>query len=173
MDFNIFKHTGRFLLLIAIQVVILNQIYFGGYITPYIYPLFILLLPFDIKGWVLLLAAFFTGLTVDMFSDSLGMHTAATVFMAFMRPGVIRMISIKTDFDQGTEPRIENNGFGWILLYSLLLLFIHHLALFFIEVFRFDELLQIIIRTLLSTIFSLVIIVIAHLLMGKPSRSRA
>ncbi|TVQ08211.1 MAG: rod shape-determining protein MreD [Bacteroidetes bacterium] len=172
MDLNIFKHTGRFLILISIQVVILNHIYFGGYITPHIYPLFILLLPFDIKGWVLLVAAFFSGLGVDMFSDSMGMHASASVFMAFMRPAIIRLISIKTDFDPGAEPRIENNGLGWILLYTVLLLFLHHLALFVIEVFRFDEIPQILFRTLLSTGFSLVVIMIAHLLMTKPSGSR-
>lgn len=172
MDLNIFKHTGRFLTLIAIQVVILNHIYFGGHITPHIYPLFILLLPFDVKGWVLLVAAFFSGLAVDMFSDSMGMHAAASVFMAFMRPTVIRLISIKMDFDQGEEPRIENKGLGWILLYTLILVFLHHLTLFIIEVFRFDELSQVLFRTLLSTGFSLLIIIIAHLLMGKQSKSR-
>lgn len=172
MDFNIFKYTGRFLLLLAIQVVILNHIHFGGYITPHIYPLFILMLPFDVKGWILLVAAFFTGLGVDMFSDSMGMHAAASVFMAFMRPAVIQLISVKTDFDQGEEPRIENNGFGWILLYSLILLFLHHLALFTIEVFRLDEIARILFRTLLSTGFSLFIIMISHLLMVKPSRQR-
>ncbi|MFW5706324.1 MAG: rod shape-determining protein MreD [Bacteroidota bacterium] len=172
MDLNIFKHIGRFLILIAIQVVILNHIYFGGYITPYIYPLFILLLPFDVKGWVLLVTAFFTGLTVDIFTDSAGMHASATLFMAFFRPYVIRLISIKTVFEPGTEPRIENNGIGWIFLYTLLLIFIHHLALFLIEVFRLDELLQILLRTLLSSAFSAAIVMIAHLLMGKAPRSR-
>ncbi len=172
MDLNIFKYAGRFLTLIAIQVVILNHIYFGGYITPQIYPLFILLLPFDVKGGVLLVTAFFSGLAVDMFSDSMGMHAAATVFMAFMRPTVIRIISIKTDFDQGEEPRIENNGLGWILSYTVILLFLHHMALFIIEVFRLNELPQVLFRTLLSTGFSLLIIIIAHLLMAKQSKSR-
>lgn len=172
MDFNIFKYTGRFLILLSIQIVILNHIHFGGYITPHIYPMFILLLPFDVKGWVLLVAAFFTGLGVDMFSDSMGMHAAASVFMAVMRPAVIRLISVKTEFDAGEEPRIENNGLGWVLLYTLILLFLHHLALFIIEVFRWDEILQVLFRTLLSTGFSLVIIMISHLLMVKPTRQR-
>jgi cell shape-determining protein MreD len=172
MGFNIFKHTGRFLILIAIQVVILNHIYFGGYITPYIYPLFILMFPFDIKGWVLLVAAFFTGLSVDIFTDSAGMHASATVFMAFFRPFIIRMISIRTDFEPGAEPRVESNGFGWVFLYTLLLIFVHHLALFLIEVFRLNEILQILVRTLLSTSFSVSVIMIAHLLIGKTPRSK-
>jgi hypothetical protein len=173
MDFNIIKHTGRFLILMTIQVVILNQIYFGGYITPYIYPLFILMLPFDVKGWVLLLAAFFSGLAIDMFSDSMGMHASASVFMAFMRPLVIQFISSRTDFEAGAEPKIENNGWGWILMYTILLIFLHHLSLIFIEVFRLDDFFRIIFRVLLSTTFSVAFIMIAQLVMVKPSKSRS
>jgi len=172
MNLTIIKHSVRLIILIAVQVVILNQIYFGGYITPYIYPVFILLLPFDVKGWVLLLVAFFTGLMVDMFSDSMGLHTSACLFMAFLRPWVIQLISTKTDYEPGTEPRIENNGLGWIITYTIVLIFVHHLALFLIEIFRFDDLLRLIFRVFLSTIVSVFIIMITHLLLGKPSRSR-
>lgn len=172
MNLDVIKHIGRFLIVVAIQVIILNQIYFNGYITPYIYPLFILMLPFDVKGWVLLLSSFTLGLSIDMFSDSLGMHAAASLFMAFMRPFIIRFISIKSDFDPGTEPRIESNGWGWIFIYTVLLIFLHHLSLFLIEEFRFDDVFRIILRTLGSTFFSVMIIMIAHLLMGRPSKSR-
>lgn len=172
MNLDTVKHIGRFLLLIAIQVVILNQVYLSGYMTPFIYPLFILMLPFDVKGWVLLLWAFFTGLTVDMFSDTMGMHASATVFMAFLRPFIIRLISVKADFEAGSEPRVDNNGFFWILIYTSLLIFLHHTFLFFIETFRLNELLNIIFRSLLSSVLSIMIIMLAHLLIGKPSRHR-
>jgi rod shape-determining protein MreD len=172
MDIDSIRHTGRFLLLIAIQIIILNQIYFGGYITPYIYPLFILTLPFDKRGWVLLITAFFAGLAVDMFSDSLGMHAAASVLMAFMRPFVIRLISNRADFESSAEPRIDNMGWSWILLYTVLLVFIHHLALFFIEVFHFNDVIRVMARTLLSTSVSAGFIFLAHLLMGKPARDK-
>ena len=169
MNFNIVKHTWRLLVFIAIQVLILNHVYLGGFITPFIYPIIILLLPFDTKGWILLVYAFGVGLFLDMFSETMGMHAAALVVMAFLRPAIIRLISTKTDYDPGIEPRIENNGFGWILLYTTLLLFIHHFALFSIEVFRIDEINQIAIRSVFSTLASTLIIAVSHLLMGKPS----
>lgn len=171
MDFNIIRHIFRFIILIALQVVILNHIYLGGFITPFIYPLFILLLPFSVNGSVLLLSAFALGLSVDMFSDSLGLHTAATTIMAFMRPTIIRIISGKTDFDPGTEPNPVNNGVVWTMLYSMILILIHHTALFFIEAFRTDAFLQIIIRSVVSTIFSTVVIMIIYLLISKRSRA--
>ncbi len=172
MNFDVIKHIGRFLILVAIQVIILNQIYFSGYVTPYIYPLFILMLPFDVKGWVLMPSSFLLGLSVDMFSDSMGMHAAASVFMAFMRPFIIQFISIRHDFEPGTEPRLESNGWGWVFMYTVLLIFLHHLTLFFIEEFRFDDVLRILLRALGSTFFSVMIIMIAHLLMGRPTKSR-
>jgi hypothetical protein len=172
MDINVIKHTGRFIILIIIQVYILNHIYLGGYITPYIYPLFILMLPFDIRGWVLLIAAFISGLAVDMFSDSMGMHAAASVFLAFMRPFVIRFISNRHDYETSNEPSVETNGWPWIIPYTLILLFFHHFALFAIEVFRLDDILRVIIRTIFSTAFSALIIFIAHLLMTKTVKSR-
>jgi len=170
MDFNIIRHIVRFIVLIALQVIILNHIYLGGFITPYIYPLFILLLPFSVNGTVLLLSGFALGLSVDMFSDSMGLHTAATTFIAFLRPTIIRLISGKTDFDPGTEPNPVNNGIVWTMLYSFILVLIHHTTLFFIEAFRTDSFIQVVVRSLISSIFSVALIMIIYLLISKRSR---
>lgn len=173
MDFSTLKHTGRFLIIIGIQVAILNQIHLGGYVTPYIYPMFILLLPFDTKGYVLLLSAFFTGITIDMFSNSLGMHAAASLLMAFLRPAVIRLISLKSDFEPGIEPRIGIMGAGWVIIYTAILISIHHLSLFLIELFRFEEFADTFVRALLSAAFSVLLIMLAHLIMGNQKKSAA
>lgn len=172
MDNVLLKNIFRFLVLIPIQVLVLNQINFGGYINPFVYVLIILLMPFNIPGWILLLSAFFTGLTIDMFSNSLGMHTAATVFLAFLRPTVIRMISIKKEFEPGTEPTISEMGSGWIIPYTLILVFSHHLVLFLLEVFRFAEFAHTLSRALASTLFTFVLIMIVHYLSGKTRKPR-
>lgn len=171
IEFSTLKQAGRFLIILGIQILILNQIHLGGYITPFFYPLFILLLPFQTKGYVVLLLAFFTGLAVDMFSNSLGMHAAATLFMAFFRPGIIRLLSIKTEFEPEVEPRIHVMGKVWVLTYTVILLLIHHLSLFLIEVFRFDELAEILAKTVISTGFSVIIIMLAHFLMGSARKT--
>ena len=84
-------NTFRFLGLLALQVLVLNYIRINGYINPYVYILYIMLLPFGIKGWVLLAAGFVMGYSVDLFMGTPGLHTGATVLMAFMRPTIIRM----------------------------------------------------------------------------------
>ena len=87
------RYLINFILLVFLQVFILNNIQFSGYINPYIYVLFILILPFEIPSWFLIIIAFFLGLTIDLFSHTVGMHSSATVFMAFLRPYVLKIIS--------------------------------------------------------------------------------
>lgn len=166
------KYILRFIILVAIQVLVLNHVYLGGYITPYIYIMFVMLLPFDIKGWALLLWAFALGLTVDMFSDSAGMHAAATLWIAFIRPGLIRMVSVKTDFEPGTEPGINTLGGASLFFYTSIMVAAHHVFLFFVEAFRIDQLPQILSLTLLSGLVSVLIIFVGFLWMETGRKTR-
>lgn len=159
-----------FLLLLLLQVLVFNSMRFGGYANPYVYLLFILLLPIDVSGWTLLFSAFFVGLTIDVFQDSLGMHAAATVFMAFCRPAVIRLISVKSDFEPGTMPGIATQGLTWVTTYTLLLVLLHHVPLFFLEIFRFTEFGQTLSRILLSTALSSAFIVLGFFFWGKTAK---
>ncbi len=156
-------YTGdvlRFFALIAAQVLILNHINLGGYIDPMVYVLFILLLPFEIPGWALLITAFLLGYGVDSFSNSTGLHAAASVFMAFARPFVIRLVGAPAEYEGNLKPGIAHMGFKWFLAYASLLVFVHHLALFLLEAFRFAEFGMVLLRTVLSSIFTIVLIII-------------
>jgi rod shape-determining protein MreD len=76
----------RFLLLLAVQIVIFNNMNFLGYISPFPYILFIILYPVNSNKYGLLLASFFLGLTIDVFINSGGIHTAACIILAYYRP---------------------------------------------------------------------------------------
>ncbi|HAH57446.1 MAG: rod shape-determining protein MreD [Lentimicrobium sp.] len=149
----------RFILLVAIQVLVLNQIDFGGYIDPALYLLFILLLPFEVPGWLLLISSFFLGFSVDIFSHSTGLHTAASVFAAFVRPGVINMVGKPAEYEASLKPGIADMGFRWFFIYALLIVLAHHFVLFSLEAFRFEEFLYVLLRILASTAFTLVFII--------------
>ena len=164
MTSPVLKNIIRFALLVLIQVFLLNKIQFNGYINPYFYVLFILSLPFTIRKWFLLVLGFLLGISIDYFSGTLGIHAAATVFMAFCRPGIIRLLGVKDDLEPGIEPSIRNFGFLWYFTYSGSLVFLHHLVLFYLEVFRFSEFFSTFLRVILSSIFSLVFILIAQYL---------
>ena len=158
----ILRNVFRFIFLILIQLFVFDNIRLGGYMTPFIYVLFIILLPFNIQGWVLLTSSFLLGFFIDIFYNTLGMHAAACVFMAFLRPVSLKIFSPRDGYETGTYPRIYYYGLKWFLKYSLSLVAIHHFLLFFIEVFRLDEFHHILLRVLLSAILSVSIIILSQ-----------
>jgi hypothetical protein len=156
------RNIVRFIVLIAVQLLIFNSIQFSGYINPYIYVLFILLLPFETPKWLLLITAFLLGFVMDIFSNTPGMHTAATVFMAFLRPYVLNLISPRDGYESGTFPRIFYYGVNWFTRYAFILILAHHFVLFYIEIFRFGNFFSTFLRVLLSSVFSLIFIVLSQ-----------
>ena len=135
MAITVFRNIIRFVLLMMVQIFVLNNIQLSGYINPYIYILFILSLPYRTPQWLTLILAFVTGLVVDIFMNTMGTHAFATVLMAFTRNGIINMI---TDFekDENPTPSFYTFGVGVYIRYVVLLVFIHHTALFFLEAFH-------------------------------------
>jgi rod shape-determining protein MreD len=149
-----------FILLILLQVLLFNNIQFSGYVNPYVYIMFILLLPIDLPSWLLLILAFFTGLIIDFFSGSPGMHTSATVLVAFIRPYILRIVSPSDGYESGSDPSMLSYGLRWFFFYALLVVLVHHTALFYLEVFRFAEFFRTMLRVLLSSIFSMTFILL-------------
>ncbi len=88
---TVLQNILSFVLLVLFQVLALNNIQFLGFINPYIYILFIIALPVKTPRWLSLILAFILGLTLDIFSNTLGMHAFATVLIAFLRNGIINL----------------------------------------------------------------------------------
>lgn len=165
------KNLGRFVFLVLLQVLILNNIHLGGYVNPYFYIYFILLLPFETPRWLLLPSAFLLGIAVDTFANTPGLNAAACVLMAFARPFVIDAISTGTEFMIGHSPSLRNQGFKWFAYYAILLVLIHHISLFYLEIFRFTEFFQTLLRVLLSSVFTLLLVFIAEYLSFAREKS--
>ena len=155
-----------FVSLVLIQVLLLNFVQFSGYINPYIYILFVLLLPVSMPRYAVVLLGFFIGLVVDIFSNTLGMHAAATTFMAFARPYVVELISSR-EMDKSDYPGLHQYGFQWFLYYTAILVFLHHIFFFYVEAFTFTNFIHTFVRSLLSSIFSIFLIVISQYLVFR------
>jgi rod shape-determining protein MreD len=168
----IVNNTFRFVFLILLQVLVLNNMQFSGLINPYLYILFILLLPFEIPGWVLLILGFITGLSVDVFTDTLGLHTSATVILTFLRPYILRIIAPRDGYDSGTSPTINIFGLSWFLRYSIFLIFVHHFVLFYLEVFGFHDFFQTLLRVILSSIFTILLVLLSQIFMYKKKSDK-
>jgi rod shape-determining protein MreD len=162
---TVFFNIIRFFFLIAFQVLVLNHVYLGGFINPYFYIYFILLMPFDTPKWMLLIASFVIGISIDLFTNTIGLNAAACVLMAFFRPMVINIISSGPESLIGDTPSLKNQGLKWFLYYTVTLVLIHHLALFYFEIFRLNEFFLTLTRVLLSSVFTLILIMLSEYLL--------
>ena len=156
---EIVKNILRFFCLVLLQVLIVKNIELGRFINPFLYVLFLLMLPFNTPNWLMLIVSFLLGLTVDMFYDTMGMHAAASVFMAYCRPAVLKLFSPRDGYEFGTKPTIQYLGVPWFLSYASILILLHHTVLFFIEVFRFSEFFSTFGRIILSSLFTILLVV--------------
>ncbi len=152
----------HFVILALAQIFIFNHIQFSNLFNAYIYILFVILLPFDVPKSFLLLSAFLLGLCIDLFSNTLGMHAAASTLAAFIRPNILQSFSPRDGYEPGTLPRIYYYGFTWFLQYALVIIFVHHFTLFFIEAFRFTNFFYTLLRVILSTIFTTSLVLISQ-----------
>lgn len=162
-----FQYAGRFILFVLVQVLILNNIQFSGLINPYLYIMFIIILPFETPNWLLLFTAFALGISIDSFTNTLGMHTSAAVFIAFIRPYVLKIMAPREGYDTGTLPRIKFYGLQWFIRYSVIITVAHHFFLFYLEVFRLSDFFLTFSRVFLSSIFTMILILITHYLFFK------
>ncbi|TKC07093.1 rod shape-determining protein MreD [Pedobacter frigoris] len=160
----------RWFVLLLFQILLLRNLSFYNMATPFVYVLFLLLLPFGIPNLLLYLIAFITGLTLDAFYDTLGVHTAACVMLAFVRISFIAVTVNRDGFDE-PEPTLGNMGFKWFLFYAVLCVFSHHIVLFFLETFRLTEFSYTLLRSLTSSIFTLfVVILIEFIFYNRKAR---
>ena len=157
----------RFIFLLAVQIVIFINIDLFGYINPYPYLLFILLYPVNSNRAGLLLASFLLGLTVDMFTNSGGIHAASCLILAYVRP-VFFKFAFGLSYEYQTikiNDRLSPERFTFIFISVL----IHHFILFILEYFKFAFILEALLRTIVTTIFTLIISIIIIYLF-KPSK---
>lgn len=152
----------RFILLVAIQVALLKNTGYYNLSIPYLYILFILLLPFRIPNLMLFTVAFLCGITIDVFYDTLGLHALACTVLAFVRILFISLTVQRDGFDNEPEPRLGTMGFRWFLFYTVILTFSHHLVLFTFENFRWYDIGFTMVRALLSTLLSSFLILLTE-----------
>lgn len=159
------RNIIRFGLLLLLQVFVLNKILVHQLVSLELYMLFVLLLPFNMPRPALMLMGLFMGLSLDMFMNTMGIHAAACVFMAYLRPFVINILSPQGGFETTQKtPSMTSMGISQFLIYAAILVLLHHVLLFILEVFGFGNLLYMLMKIVLSTAASLFLIILYELL---------
>lgn len=162
--------TFRFVLFVLTQALIFNQIEFGFGIQLLIYPLFILLLPISINKYLLMIVAFCLGFAIDSISNTFGLHASSALFLAYIRPFIFKFFEPRDGYEEGLEPTIYNMEPTWLLYVFGSMLLLHHTWYFTIEVFKFNELLFVLQKILLSAPISLITSILIQLIFFKKSK---
>jgi rod shape-determining protein MreD len=144
------------LVLVFLQVFVLDNIRFSGYINPYLYIAFVFLFPLREGRFSFLLIAFLLGLLVDVFADSGGIHAFSTLTIAYVRLFFVKLYFRKTSVDYPFFD-LQKEPFGKIFNFTITLTVIHHLILFSLANFSFQNFSGVLLNTLYSSIFTLIL----------------
>ena len=171
---DLVRNIIRLTLFVLVQVYVLDKVpHLHRFIVPYLYFLFILWLPFSMPRLLLLAAGFATGLTLDYFKMTPGLHTAACLLIAYVRPFIINIIMPKevTEFNYH-EPSPSAMGWGPYLIYAFILTLLHHTYLVMLEWLQFGSLLHFLIKVGATTAISMLLIITVELLFPRRQRYR-
>ena len=162
-----FTNIFRIIFILIIQLILFKGINlsFGSfnYVHFTIYGLALALFPYNTPRTLVILSGFVMGLVVDVFYDSLGVHAAATTFVAYARYYILSVISPTEGYGK-VSLTISAYGISWFLTYMSIFLFTHLLFLYSVEAFSFVYIQEIVLRTVFSFIVSLFTITIAMLI---------
>lgn len=166
----VIQNIIRFIVLVLAQILILNNVNISGFAIPHLYLLFILMLPTNTGKIPMLLLGFLCGLTIDIFSNMLGFHTAACTLVAFCRILFADRILTRNEAVIIATPSIYSVKPSYFINYMLLLTGIFYLAFYALELFDSHGIFRLLLSTLLSTLLtSLLILLSQTLFMKRPN----
>lgn len=171
---DLVKNIFRLVIFVLVQALVLNKTpHLHRFIVPYLYFLFLLWLPFTTPRLTLLVVGFLTGLSLDYFTQSPGLHAAACVLLAYARPFIINLLIFK-DVSEFNYHEPSPKGMGWApyLVYALSLTFLHHLYMVFLEWMQFGSFLDFVIKVLATTGISMLLIITVELLFPRQQKFR-
>ncbi len=170
MKASLFALSVRFVLILMIQIFFFKDIAIAGTTSGFIYVWFLLTLPIDLAPMTGLFLGFFSGLAVDFFMQTPGIHAGASTLLMALRPSLLKALTPRGGYDPNQQPTFFFFGWPWYLILSISLILVHHLLAFSLEIFSMEFSGLIAIKTLTSTLFTWVCVTTVILLTGMPRR---
>ena len=160
------KYFLYFITLIIFQLALFNNMIIGDDFYPFVLILFLLLLPINLSDWVIVIITFVAGLIYDAFNNTLALNTSALLIVGLFRNFIIRKMTPRDGY-QTIFPSIFNNGILWFVIYSGLLIFTYEIFVNIFDIMSFRRFFEIILKTLINTVYSFVFVILFHLLFYK------
>jgi hypothetical protein len=168
------KNILRAVLFMLVQVFVLDKIVLHQMVTPYLYFLFVLWLPFKMHRPWLMFIAFAYGFILDSFRHMPGFHAASCLLIAYIRPFLVNIFISQEGADTNfEEPSIKS--MGGILPYAIFmsaLCLLHNAWLFLLEAWQFGNVWYFLVKTILSTVLSIALIIVTELIFVRKQKFR-
>lgn len=168
------KQIIRFILFVLVQALVLNNMpALHRFVTPYLYFLFLIWLPFNVsRPWMLILG-FITGFALDLFTKTPGLHASACLWLAYLRTPLLKLLlpGETKELKTGSSPSVRSMGLTTYILFVVMLTLFHHSWLVLLEWMSFGSFLYFLGKVFFTTLASLLLILIAELLF-RPIRKR-
>jgi hypothetical protein len=164
-------HFIQFVLFVALQILLMDSLVLFSTGFCFIYIAFLLFLPIHLNRVLLLFLGFVAGFAVDIFYDTMGIHAAASVLLAYLRPFILNLLTPRDGYDANDSVNIHIMGWRWFLAYALTLILVHHAAVFLLEIFSLEGLWSAVPKILLSVLFTGVVMIILQLLFFSIKRA--
>ena len=169
MNLTVIRHIIRGVLLLLLQVLVLKRIGLGEswiweYGNIFIYPVIIFLLPFRLSRLYVILIGFFIGLIIDIFYDTIGVHAFALTATAYARGLMLTYMEPRGGYQLSMSPTLFSMGLNWVLTFTFFAMLIHVFLYFSVEIFTFVYIGQILLKTLITLVLSMLVIMGYHLL---------
>ena len=172
MKFTWPKYILLALAIILAQVLVLNHVAFQTYVNPYLYVFLIYMLPFNTNKTLTLAIAFVVGFMVDVFSDTAGWHAGASVLAMFTRNVMINITKPLEGHEEGDGISVFSLGLSNYLIFTGIIVGIHHFYLFFIESFKWSSLFPSLLKGLFSSVFTLILMISFQYIFIQKKRRR-
>lgn len=173
---SIVYHIVWFLIYVLLQEVLFRNLTLYQSAFCFIYVAFIMVLPMDTTRILSMIVAFFLGLSIDIFENTLGIHAAATTLIAFIRPNVFYLYNTQTSLsstmEADNEVSINTLGTRQFVFYAFTIILIHHTTFFLIESFKAEFFFRQVYRILFSTLYTLIVVVIFQYLFYTSARKK-
>ena len=152
------KQFGRYIIVMLLQILLFDQLQLWGACHPYIYVLCLLMMPITLPHSADMIIGAVVGLIMDVFCNSMGVHTASCIFLMFVRPYLLG--AIINDKDRLNEQiSLRTVGMEAFIKYTFILVLIHHLTVFSLAAWSWSHIGFVLLETLISSIVTILIII--------------
>lgn len=157
---------------VLFQVLLFNNMVLWGKGFAFIYVGYLLTFPIELGIIPAMLIGFATGISIDIFSNTLGIHASASVLLMYVRPYLLSILTPHGGYPSGVLPRPSTMGFGWFSTYSIILILIHHTFLFFVEAGGFQLFFFTLQKVILSALFTYSVVMLIQYLFARKRDTR-